>query len=499
MRLLRASRNCPKAAQKATCAIHGSVHNKVRRCKKMCVLAGMLFLVITCRPYGQNQAPGRSGDETVALTLDQAVEFALSHYPAVRAVLAQAAASRSGVDLARTAYLPRTDLVWQANRATRNNVFGLFFPQPIPLPISGPVLGTNTGTNVWGTATGFLFNWEPFDLGLRKAQVGTARAQEAQTKTAIEVTRQDVAVAAADGFLTLLASQQAVRVAQASVDRARVLANTIDVLVTNELRPGADASRAKAELAAADTQLIQAQQSEQISRVTLAQLLGVAGTAVTIQEGPLLQMPPSIETTPASVTTHPLASFQAAAVDVVKARQKELDRSYFPKFDFQAATFGRGSGALTSSETLGGLNGLAPNTFNWAVGFTAKFALFDFSSIRDRKEIEKHLATAESARFDQVVQNLTAQNERARAEAEGARRVAENTPIQLDAAKATEAQVHARYQAGLATVVDVADAQRLLAQAEIEDSLARLRVWRALLALAASRGDLEPFLQEVRK
>ena len=464
----------------------------------VCVV-GLGIALTSSTAIAQDKSPEPNQNQTVTLTLDQAVEFALSHYPAVKAVLAQAAASRSSVDLAKTTYLPRTDLVWQANRATRNNVFGLFFPQPIPLPISGPVLGTNNGTNVWGTATGFLFNWEPFDLGLRKAQVGTARAQEAQAKTAIEVTRQDVAVAAADGFLTLLASQQAVRVAQASVDRARVLANTIDVLVKNELRPGADASRAKAELAVAETQLIQAQQSEQISRVTLAQLLGVAGTVVTIQEGPLLQMPPSIETPQPSVTTHPLANFQAAAVDVVKARQKELERSYFPKFDFQAATFGRGSGALTNGETLGGLNGLAPNTFNWAVGFTAKFQLFDFSSIRDRKEIEKHLATAESARFDQVVQNLTAQSERARAEVEGARRVAANTPIQLDAAKATEAQVRARYQAGLATLVDVADAQRLLAQAEIEDSLARLRVWRALLTLAASQGNLEPFLQQVRK
>ena len=476
-----------------------AANDEAERCRRRCVLAGILLLVMTSRPYGQSRSPSQLTNEAVSLTLDQAVEFALSHYPAVKAVLAQAAASHSGVGLARTAYLPSTDLVWQANRATRNNVFGLFFPQPIPLPISGPVLGTNNGTNVWGTATGFLFNWEPFDLGLRKAQVGTARAQEAQAKTAIEVTRQDVAVAAADGFLTLLASQQAVRVAEASVDRARVLSSSIDVLVKNELRPGADASRAKAELAAAETQLIQAQQGEQVSRATLAQLLGVAGTTVAIKEGFLLLRQPSIETTPASVATHPLANFQAAAVDVVKARQKELERSYFPKFDFQAATFGRGSGAQTNGETLGGLNGLAPNTFNWAVGFTAKFQLFDFASIRNRKEIEKHLATAESARFDQVVQNLTAQNERARAEVEGARRVAENTPVQLDAAKATESQVRARYQAGLATLVDVADAQRLLAQAEIEDSLSRLRVWRALLTLAASRGDLEPFLQEVRK
>jgi len=470
-----------------------------RRRGGIVILMGLAIVLASWPPKAQSQSPEPNQSEPVTLTLDQAVEFALSHYPTIKAVLAQASATRSGVDLARTAYLPRTDLVWQANRATRNNVFGLFFPQPIPLPISGPVLGTNNGTNVWGTATGFLFSWEPFDLGLRKAQVGTARAQEAQAKTAIEVTRQDVAVAAADGFLTLLASQQAVRVAQASVDRARVLSNTIDVLVKNELRPGVDASRARAELAMAETQLIQARQGEQISRVTLAQLLGIAGTTVTIKEGSLLQMPPSIEKTPASVTTHPLASLQAAAVEVVKARQKELERSYFPKFDFQAATFGRGSGAQTNGEVLGGFNGLSPNTINWAVGFTAKFQLFDYASIRNRKEIETHLATSESARFDQVFQNLTAQNERARAEVEGARRVAENTPIQLDAAKATEAQVRARYQAGLATLVDAADAQRLLAQAEIEDSLARLRVWRALLTLAAAQGDLAPFLQEVRK
>ena len=335
--------------------MHSPGLNDRGSCTRMSLWIAIVILAFAVRSYGQSQPPGQSKDDGLSLTLDQAVEFALSHYPAVKAVLAQAAASHSGVDLARTAYLPRTDLVWQVNRATRNNVFGLFFPQPIPLPISGPVLGTNNGTNVWGTATGFLFNWEPFDLGLRKAQVGTARAQEAQAKSAIEVTRQDVAVAAADGFLTLIASQQAVRVAQASVDRARVLANTIDVLVKNELRPGADASRAKAELAAAETQLIQAQQGEQISRVTLAQLLGIAGTSVTIKEGSLLQMPPSIETMPASVTTHPLASLQAAAVDVVKARQKELERSYFPKFDFQAATFGRGSGAQTNGEVLGGL------------------------------------------------------------------------------------------------------------------------------------------------
>ena len=470
---------------------------RFRYLSKTALLAYMMIVSSPAGLRGQNQ-PLPEKNEIVSLTLDQAIEFALSHYPSVRAALAQASATSAGVDLARTAYLPRTDLVWQANRATRNNVFGLFFPQPIPLPISGPVLGTNNGTSVWGTATGFRFGWEPFDFGLRKAKVNTARAQEGQARAGVDVTRLDVSVAVADAFLTLLASQEGVRVAQAGVDRARVLVEAIEALVKSELRPGADASRAKAELASAETQLIQAQEREQISRVTLAQLLGIAGTAVTVKEGPLLQLPPLDPIPSAAAVTHPLAAAQTTAIEVIEARQKELERSYFPRFDFQAASFGRGSGALTNGDVLGGLNGLAPNTINWAVGFTAKFQLFDLPAIRKRREIEKYNVTAETARFDQVTQNLTAQSEKAKAELEGARRTAENTPVQLEAAKATEQQVRARYQSGLATAVDVADAQRLLAQAEIEDSLARLRVWHALLAVAASQGNLEPFLQRLR-
>jgi len=42
----------------------------------------------------------------------------------------------------------------------------------------------------------------------------------------------------------------------------------------------------------------------------------------------------------------------------------------------------------------------------------------------------------------------------------------------------------------------VADAERLLTQAEIDDALAKLNVWRALLAMAAAQGDLGAFLQQ---
>jgi outer membrane protein TolC len=61
------------------------------------------------------------------------------------------------------------------------------------------------------------------------------------------------------------------------------------------------------------------------------------------------------------------------------------------------------------------------------------------------------------------------------------------------AARLSEAQASARYQAGLAGIVEVADSQSLLAQAEYQDAAARVDVWRALLGEAVARGDLAPF------
>jgi outer membrane protein TolC len=56
-----------------------------------------------------------------------------------------------------------------------------------------------------------------------------------------------------------------------------------------------------------------------------------------------------------------------------------------------------------------------------------------------------------------------------------------------------------RYEHGLANITEMADAQRLLAQAEIEDSVAKLAVWRAMLAAAKLQGDLKPFLEQATR
>lgn len=433
------------------------------------------------------------------LTLDQAVDFALVNYPAVRASLARAAASGEGVSLSRTAYLPRTDLLWQSNRATRNNIFGLLLPQSVVPPISGPVLSTTSDRGVWGSAAGVLLSWEPFDFGYRGATVDVAKAAQNRTTAELSVTKLDVAAAVGDAFLALAATQQQVKAAQADVDRREVLADSVHALVKEELRPGADSSRADAELAAAKIQLIRAQELERESEATFAQFLGIAGSKVDIDASSLLGKPPAPLGSQPSLALHPLAQVFNSALFEVRAREKVLSKAYYPRFNLQGAVSGRGSGANTDGTFGTGADGLGLDRRNWAVGLTATFSVLDFPALRLKKQIEQSNERAQQAEYETTLQNLTAQSEKAKAAYESSVLISENTPVELHAAKLGETQATARYQAGLAPIVEVADAQRLLLQAEVGEDLARLTVWRALLGQALAQGDLQPFLDLARK
>jgi outer membrane protein len=459
------------------------------------VLAASLMLSsVICR--AQSQPP--RGQPVRTFTLEQALDYALANYPAVRAALERVSAARAGVSLARTSYLPRADALWQANRATRNNIFGLYFPNPVISPISGPVLASTSNRSVWGSVAGLLFSWEPFDFGYRRAAVNAAKAGQNRASAESGVTQFDAAVVATNAFMTLLAAQQRVTASRADVERRQVFARSVHVLVDNQLRPGAEASRADAELARARTDLARAEQAEQVSRAALADTLGLAGTDVSVEPGPLLRVPPTTVLPAAMISTHPAAAAQRARVEEARARERVVEHSYYPRLDFQSTVYGRGSGANTDGSVATGLNGLGLERGNWAAGLTVSFPALDIFSVRARKEIEASNRRAEAARYDQTIQDLTAQLQEARAALEGARRVAENTPVELRAARDTETQARARYRSGLATVVEVAEAQGLLVQAESDDALAQLVVWNNLVSVAAAQGDLQPVIQVLR-
>lgn len=442
---------------------------------------------------------GLSTPSFAQVTISQAVESALHNYPSVQVSQEQLNAAAAGIRLARTAYLPKLDALAQVNRATRNNVFGLLLPQSTIPSISGPVLGTNNFGTAWGSVAGALVTWEPFDFGLRRSNVESAVAARAQSEATLKRTQFEVAVAAADAYLTLTAAQETVHAAQAGVERAETILRVITALVKAELRPGGDESRGEAEVAAARTQLIQAEQATEIARANLGRFTGNDPATMTISSAHLLELPPEQESAPPNITANPIAAEQGAVVESAKAQLRALERSYFPHFYLQGSAYARGSGAELDGRLLGGLNGLAPNTQNYALGLTVTFPVLDLPALQARESAQASTIKAQTARAQQIATDLRAQWNVAVATVHGARRAAANAPIQVSAAQAAVRQATARYQAGLGNIEEVAEAQRLLTEAEIDTALARLGIWRGLLGVAAAAGDLQPFLAEASR
>jgi len=102
-------------------------------------------------------------------------------------------------------------------------------------------------------------------------------------------------------------------------------------------------------------------------------------------------------------------------------------------------------------------------------------------------------------RYQQTLDDLSSQVDQAQATLDGAKQVAQNTPLEVVAAQQSEQQQRTRFESSLATVVDVAVAENVLTQAESDDAIARLNVWRALAGLAVARGDVTPFLNLLGK
>ncbi|HEX7797210.1 MAG TPA: TolC family protein, partial [Vicinamibacterales bacterium] len=145
-------------------------------------------------------------------------------------------------------------------------------------------------------------------------------------------------------------------------------------------------------------------------------------------------------------------------------------------------------------------DGLGFDRANWAAGVQVIFPnVFDFTSLRARKAAAAATTRSEVAFYDEALLTVTSEQQAAAVFFQAARAIAVNTPIQLAAARQSESLARARYDAGLTSIVDVADAQSLLAQAEVQDELARIDVWRALLAEAVAQGDLTAFLNILRQ
>jgi len=304
---------------------------------------------ITALAVAASGASGAASEAPRAISLAEAVEYALAHNPRVREEEAAHVVAQDRTDAARARLLPDLSIVAQVNRGTGNVVPGpLFSLRGIP-NLSGPPQGRAFNSGVWGSTVGASASWDVLLLERQMAVVDAALAEQGRADAATAALKLDVAFNAADRFLTLLSRTEIVRAARAGVDRDRVFVQIVKALTDQTLRPGADLSRARAELAIAEAQLIRTEQSAEVARIELGQALGEPRLAITPLPGPLLSGQPGAA--PAARLAHPVLVESDAAVAAAQKRERAVELEFLPRLELVGALWTRGSGLPNNSTT----------------------------------------------------------------------------------------------------------------------------------------------------
>ena len=471
----------------------GAVANRRKpptRSRRIFLPIALTILILYSAPARAAETPNRS-----AYTLDEVIALALAHHPLLHTQQANEMVASARVDEARTRELPKVGLSAELNRSTGNTIPGAFFPADGFPPIAGATRGKTFNGGYWQTGISAWANWDALALVRQSASVDAALAARQQSAAATDARRLEVAYRAADAYIAELEAEARLQAAKANVERARIIQIVTRTLVDQSLRPGADGARAEAEYANALTLLSRAEQSVAVQKVQLAQSVGEPTLPIdTVPTELLTSATQGRLPTSNDAAKNPDLLLSQAAVRTAKRAERTVDVEYLPRVDLVAAIWLRGSGLYGSPA-----QGLGPDIPNWAVGAVASWSLLDIPTIRARARSASAQTAAATAQRDEVYLDVQGQLATASAILDGAIRVAQQTPLTLAAARTAEQQAVARYKTGLAPVVDVADAQRVLVQAEIDDAVARLEVQRARLLLARAAGDLNPFLASVRK
>lgn len=389
------------------------------------------------------------------LYLSDAVEYAQRNYPAIMKAQAQMEAARQNIKVQKlNEYLPDSLFQFQEVMASHNKLTQIIYGSPVFPANPGPGFNSVTMDPRFFSGAGFNLDWAPIDFGLHKARIQLAKEQYGQTKAQYGATKLDIQIAAANAFLDVVEAIQQVRAAEENVSSFAQFSAIVGSQVSAQLKAGADAALAEAQLANARNQLLRARLNYKISRTNLANSLGLAGTpvdvvdtglATVIEKATIQQSTPVFEDVPILQATK-------ATVLTALAQRKVLNKEYAPVLHFLGGVQQRGAGLDTKGrQQTKQLNGFLPAVPNYQVAMIVNWNFLDWFRLKAEKRVQDQRIVAQREEYNLVLQNLKSEDERSRARVETAIEIAHNMRPQVVAAQLASQQAQARYQVGLSS------------------------------------------------
>ncbi len=436
-------------------------------------------------------------------TLKGAVEYAQQYYPQMLRGQSEVRAATRNVTIQKmNEYLPDALLQYQEILASHNKTSQIFFGSPVFPAISGPSTGNNTDmTPIFFAAGGFSIDWAPLDFGLHKARITLAKALAEQVRKHYASTSLDIALTAANAYLDAVIAIEQVKAAELNLTSFQQFHQVVHAQVEASLKPGADESLALAQLANAQNNLIRAKLSRDLSFANLANSIGLGGKRIDINPIGIAEQnePANIQKGQPIFEDVPILQASNAALLSAIAQKKVLDKEYYPIFHFLGGVNVRGSGlspTVAGQRQSADASGVLPTVPNYQVALIINWNFLDIFRLHQEKKVQLERIYQQQQDYNLVLQNLRTEDMQARDRVQAALDLAANMPIQVQAAVIATQQAEARYKTGLGSIAQVAQANETLAQSRVQEAIAKVGVWRALLSVASVHGDIQPLLSE---
>jgi len=426
--------------------------------------------------------PEPSGGSIPAMALKEALMYARAHQPSLRSALARVEAAAAEARVPRAQWAPAFGATVQAFEGTVNNTTASYLGVPdVGLPRVG---GTPAGASrTWSPSTSTLAaiggGQELFDFGRIAAQAAVADVAYETERHRADAERLRVDLLVRESYYGARSARAIQRAAEDAYQRALVHRDMAAAGVKSGLHAPIELTRAEAELTRFDVGRVRARGSVDSARAVFAAAVGVttsmldaAPEAEAFEEAPPLEssMRRALERDP---TLDEARSRIRGGEAVTRAIAAEMR----PDLSLTATLSGRDGTAGTSDRYR-----YLPSVPNWDAGLVLRVPLYEpiISARRDAAAARVEVAKADLAA---LTQQEAAAIQQAYVALDVSRAALVSLSRAVEAAHANYAQAEARFKAGLGTSLELADAETVRTDAEIQLAVGQFDALRARAVL----------------
>lgn len=430
------------------------------------------------------------------MTLDEARRFARDHQYKLVAARQRFTAAKLESEVARAQWLPQIGVLAEIFGGTANNATGLYLNQrAVDVPRVGATVvpGDDPSFKPYGsTFLAFGARQELYDFGRIAAERVAAdlRAEVDRYRVLGQTIDSDFMVAQA--YYAVLAAIAIDEASRNAYERAATHADFARASVQSGLRTPIELTRADADVARYEAGMQRARGALHTARIVLAVTVGVDdaeldATAAPAPGGAL----PALGDVLARAGRTPVVLAVRATAEAQRAETRRIEAQVRPNLFATAAVDGRAGGAPPSSSrsVLQSGAGFAPIVPNYDVGAVLSWPLWE-PQVDRLADVSRARAEAAASEVEAALRGQRATIAAAWHEAEVATTSLSALERGAQAARANYDQADHRFQVGLGTSTELADAQALRTDADIQLAI-------GLFQAARARAVLERAIAEV--